>query len=146
MKIAQRTALEISEELTRARAKFPMPNRTYVALCEEVGELAKALLDCKPGMPELAQHVYHEAKQVAAMAVRIMEEGDKDTPSYSPYLGISDADHVKGGQPLVDTQTGIAVASGNRAAVERAHEILTNKTLAYEDRIFDAVSILSRVL
>lgn len=40
------------------------------ALTEEVGELAKALLD------ESDQRVYEEAVQVAVMALRVATEGD----------------------------------------------------------------------
>lgn len=86
----ERSLLEIRHELGKARNKFPMPNRTFVALSEEVGELAKALLDCKPGDTASNQAVYAEAMQVACMAIRVMEEGDADTPAYAPYLGMAD--------------------------------------------------------
>lgn len=85
-----RTKLEIDNELEKARTKFPMPNPTFVALVEEVGELAQALLKCKPGDMECAQRVYAEAIQCATMAIRVMEEGDRDFPAYAPYLGMSD--------------------------------------------------------
>ncbi len=84
----ERTALEIKEELERARKKFPMPNPTFVALVEEVGELAQALLKCKPGIPELSKRVYEEAIQCAVMAIRVLEEGDRDYPAYIPHLGM----------------------------------------------------------
>lgn len=64
------TKYDIAAELKAARKKFPNPEHLFAALTEEVGELAKALLD------EPAQAVYDEAKQVATMAIRIMEEGD----------------------------------------------------------------------
>lgn len=89
MGMISRTILEINEELNRARQKFPMPNPTYKALGEEFGELSKALLDCKPGDTESNVAVYREALQVAVMAIRVMEEGDKDTPSYVPHLGMA---------------------------------------------------------
>lgn len=85
----ERTRLEIDAELERARAKFPMPNPTFVALVEEVGELAQALLKCKPGSPEYSQRVYDEAIQCAVMAIRVLEEGDRDFPSYVAHLGMS---------------------------------------------------------
>lgn len=88
-----RTRLEINDELERARAKFPMPNPTFVALVEEVGELAQALLKCNPLKDDYAdrcKHVYQEAVQVATMAIRVMEEGDRDYPAYVPHLGMSD--------------------------------------------------------
>ena len=84
-----RTRLEISAELERARAKFPMPNPTFVALVEEVGELAQALLKCKPGDRDSSIRVYEEAVQVATMAIRVMEEGDRDFANYVPHLGMS---------------------------------------------------------
>lgn len=89
----ERTRLEISDELARARAKFPMPNPTFVALVEEVGELAQALLKCDPvksDYPERCKRVYEEAVQVATMAIRVMEEGDRDYRGYVPHLGMSD--------------------------------------------------------
>ena len=57
-------------ELQRAREKFPRPNLNMVALVEEVGELAKALLD------EPYNNVRREAVQVAVMAMRVAVDGD----------------------------------------------------------------------
>lgn len=51
-------------------ARFPQPNACMCALTEEVGELAKALMD------EPSANVRAEAIQVAAMAVRVALEGD----------------------------------------------------------------------
>jgi hypothetical protein len=85
-----RSLLEINAELVRARTKFPNPNRNFVALCEELGELAKALLDCKPGDRESSVAVYKEAVQVAGMAIRVMEEGDPlSSPAYVAHLGMA---------------------------------------------------------
>jgi hypothetical protein len=81
-----RTLETISTELAHARHKFPMPNPTFVALAEEVGELAQALLKCKPVDCQKATAVYDEAKQVAVMAIRIMEEGDSHFPAYDPLF------------------------------------------------------------
>lgn len=50
--------------------KFPPPNPNLIALVEEVGEVAKALLDESP------LRVKEEAIQVAAVALRIVLEGD----------------------------------------------------------------------
>jgi hypothetical protein len=61
---------EIREELTRARTKFPGRNLTLVALMEEVGELASAVMD-KP-----REEVFREAVQVAVMAMRVWLDGD----------------------------------------------------------------------
>lgn len=85
----ERTRLEIDAELERARARFPMPNPTFCALVEEIGELAQALLKCKPGSPEHSKRVYEEAVQCAVMAIRVLEEGDKDHPAYVTHLGMS---------------------------------------------------------
>lgn len=57
-------------ELQAARDKFPDPAACMVALTEEVGELAKAMLD------EPSAAVYLEAVQVATVALRVAVEGD----------------------------------------------------------------------
>lgn len=62
--------IAIARELTRARAKFPSPAGSLAALTEEVGELAKAMLD------EPRHRVCEEAIQVAVMAIRVATEGD----------------------------------------------------------------------
>jgi hypothetical protein len=67
------TLQAISDEVSRARAKFPDNAHMLGALMEEVGELSKALLENQGH-----QRVYDEAKQVACVAIRIMEEGDGD--------------------------------------------------------------------
>ena len=72
MKPAQPLTLDaISAEVARARIKFPSQSREtiYIALCEEVGELAKAILERAD-----EDHLQLEAIQVAAMAVRFIEE------------------------------------------------------------------------
>lgn len=76
------TLFAIAEEVTAARKKFPTNEDKLAALTEEVGELANALLEDKygNGTPE---HVRSEALQVAAMAIRIYEEGDAGFP-YDP--------------------------------------------------------------
>lgn len=61
---------EIRAEVARARSKFPDAEGSMCALTEEVGELAKAMLD------EAPERIYREAMQVAAMAVRVATEGD----------------------------------------------------------------------
>ena len=63
----------LTAELKRARAKFPGNAKLTVALMEEVGELAQALLQGKP-----KDEIVKEALQVACVAVRIAEEGDSD--------------------------------------------------------------------
>lgn len=63
---------KIRAELVHARTKFPYATHLTVALMGEVGELAKDILE---GNWELARV---EAAQVAAVAIRIIEEGDHD--------------------------------------------------------------------
>ncbi len=63
----------INDEVIAARVKHPGSNKLFVALVEEVGELAKALLQCKD-----RDEIDGEALQVAAMCVRLIEEGDAD--------------------------------------------------------------------
>lgn len=74
MKLSTSTA--IHNEVARARAKFPNNAHLLAALVEEVGELAKALLEGGNSVDAKA-----EAIQVACVAVRIIEEGDADFPS-----------------------------------------------------------------
>lgn len=62
---------ELNDELRRARAKFPGTALLTVALVEEVGELARELL--QNGNTE---HARKEAIQVACVAMRIATEGD----------------------------------------------------------------------
>lgn len=58
-------------EVRRARTKFPGNRYLLAALTEETGELARALLQRKP-----KDEVHRECLQVAAVALRILEEGD----------------------------------------------------------------------
>jgi len=59
---------EIVAELRRARSKFPGNDRLFKALVEEVGEVAKAMLE--------GGDVRGEACQVATVAIRLMTEGE----------------------------------------------------------------------
>jgi hypothetical protein len=61
----------VAREVESARTQFPEASLTLAALTEEVGELAKALLE------EPSYRVYREAVQVAAMALRVAVEGDR---------------------------------------------------------------------
>jgi hypothetical protein len=67
-----RELLDATErEIARARQKFPGNRFLLAALQEEVGELARELLQKKgPG------RIIAEAIQVAGLAIRIAEEGD----------------------------------------------------------------------
>ncbi len=62
-------------EVSSARQKFPSPNCNMIALMEEVGELANALLEVKRGNRD-PKEIWEEAVQVAAMACRVATEGD----------------------------------------------------------------------
>ncbi len=65
------TLIALDDELIHARKKFP-GNRHLLAAClEELGEVARALLQ-RQG----ADRVRKEALQVAVVALRIYEEGD----------------------------------------------------------------------
>jgi NTP pyrophosphatase (non-canonical NTP hydrolase) len=73
----------VKEELGAARAKFPGNDCVMIALTEEVGELAKALLD------ESWERVMEEATQVAVMAQRLAVEGDASAISYRSRQGLA---------------------------------------------------------
>lgn len=62
------TLAEVGSEASRARAKFPDNNLLLAALVEEVGELAKAIIE--------GGNWHEEAIHVACVAVRIATEGD----------------------------------------------------------------------
>jgi hypothetical protein len=66
---------DVVKELHRARTKFPNANLAFVALVEEVGELAQAKLKFSAGTWS-HDRVWQEAVQVAAMAMRVAIEGD----------------------------------------------------------------------
>lgn len=74
MQLLTNTAVhDVKMELDRARAKHPENKHMLAALMEEVGELAKALL-------EGDDEYYTEAIQVACVAIRIATEGDPSFP------------------------------------------------------------------
>lgn len=82
MKLPEQLTLQaIGAEVIKARAKFPDRKHTLAALVEEVGELAQAMLKQRP-----REEIEREAIQVAAMAVRIIEEGDSsfDNKDWDP--------------------------------------------------------------
>jgi len=74
--------IAVEGEIDWARKHFPQPNMNFVALVEEVGELAEALLKGKTGSPLQKNTILQEAVQVAAMAMRVATEGD---PSFEVY-------------------------------------------------------------
>lgn len=69
----------INAELRYARRRFPDNEDMLAALVEEVGEVANALLEHKRGAKP-AKPVFAEAIQVAAMAIRLAEEGSAEFP------------------------------------------------------------------
>ncbi len=60
----------LAAEMKRGREKFPGNKFMLAGLVEEVGELAKAILDRDPDA------IFTEAVQCAGVALRIAEEGD----------------------------------------------------------------------
>lgn len=62
----------LSEELVYARIRFPSNDRLFEALIEEVGEVARAVLEKK------YDHARREALQVACVAMRLVTEGNKN--------------------------------------------------------------------
>ena len=69
-------------EYKRAVAKFPDPAHSMTALTEEVGELARALMD------EPADRIYAEAVQVAVVAMRIALRGDPSIDALRAKRGL----------------------------------------------------------
>jgi hypothetical protein len=61
----------LKAEMVRARIKFPDNRHLLAALVEEVGELAKAILQDQGD-----DQIEREGLQVACVALRIVEEGD----------------------------------------------------------------------
>jgi len=62
---------DVRLEHEHAVTKYPAPNKNLAALVEEVGEVARALLENKP-----REQLYNECVQVATMAVRIAMEAE----------------------------------------------------------------------
>jgi NTP pyrophosphatase (non-canonical NTP hydrolase) len=85
------TIQALNAEALSARLKFPTNDVLLAALMEEVGELANALLELRyatlhnaAGNEDRRDHVQKEAIQVAATALRILEEGCSEFPQYCP--------------------------------------------------------------
>lgn len=72
----------IDAELHAARRQFPTSDCIMTALTEEVGELARALLE------ESLERVRAEAVQVATMAIRVATEGDPTLHAYRRGRGL----------------------------------------------------------
>jgi len=73
----------LETETEQSRAAIPGNQNMMVALTEEVGELAQALLQCEYENGDM-QSVYREAVQVASAALRIATEGDDSLSTYNP--------------------------------------------------------------
>jgi len=76
------TMLLVREEVRCARKQFPHNKHLLGALMEEVGELAKAFLQGEP-----RHRITSEAIQVAAVAIRIIEERDGDYDGWTAEDG-----------------------------------------------------------
>lgn len=68
----------IMGELDAARSQFPDSTHMLAALVEEVGEVAKALMEHDRNQGTSVQEVMRECVQVATMAIRIATEGDEN--------------------------------------------------------------------
>jgi len=89
MNIEDKFIEDVRAELKRAREKFPGDRIMTIALAEEFGELAKAMLD-EPG-----HRVWKEAIQTAVMAARVAIDGDSSVDSWRRSRGLDD--HRNGG-------------------------------------------------
>lgn len=75
---------EVRAELIRARTKFPGDRIMTIALAEEFGELAKAVLD------EPSASVRKEAVQCAVMAARVALDGDGSVVEWRAAKGLDE--------------------------------------------------------
>lgn len=73
---------EVGREVQRARGLFPDPNLLTLAFGEEAGELTKAVLE------ESKADVRKEAIQAAAMALRLVLDGDPSTDAHRQKQGL----------------------------------------------------------
>lgn len=67
----------IANEVVSARQKFPTNKHNLAAMLEEAGEVANALLEFENGN-KTEGDVVLECVQLAAMAIRIAEEGSAE--------------------------------------------------------------------
>jgi len=73
---------QVRAELARARSKFPGDRIMTLAMAEEFGELVKAVLD------EHSSDVRKEAVQTAAMAARVVLDGDASVNDWRAAKGL----------------------------------------------------------
>lgn len=78
--IRHQIMFDIVGEIYRARHKYPTNKLMMGALCEEAGELARAMGGHTRGdkKNQDVKNIYMEAIQTAAVAIRILEEGSSD--------------------------------------------------------------------
>lgn len=77
------TQVSIQIELQKARSKFPSNRQLLHAFVEESGEVTKAFLDMQQGKCS-PMDVRKELIQAAAMAIRLLEEGDPEFAEFTP--------------------------------------------------------------
>jgi hypothetical protein len=75
---------DVEREMLGAEEKFPGNEDLIVALTEETGELAQALLQHKEGK-KTPDDVYTEAIQVASTALKIIRKGSSGFPYMYTY-------------------------------------------------------------
>lgn len=111
---------DVQREVESARAKFPGNGYMYLALAEEVGEVAKALLERDDGL-------YAECVQVAAMAMRLAEEGDSDSPN-APVRSLGREHRMSDDRISVEV-----ILTGPREAVDQLVSFLKDETAMWKD-------------
>ena len=79
---------ELGTEYARATDKFPSSNCATIALMEEVGELAQALLHYHLENKGSKEAIRKEAVQVAVMAMRIYAENDPSIHHQEDDVGL----------------------------------------------------------
>jgi len=80
---------DLELELLAANKKFPGNDDNFMALTEEFGELAQALIQQKhePVKGKDDADIYTEAIQTACVALKIAMSGDSNFPDYDPDKG-----------------------------------------------------------
>lgn len=87
---------KVRAEVIRARQLFPGDRIMTLALAEEFGELVKAVLD------ESSENVRKEAIQTAAMAARVVLDGDSSVIGWREDKGLDQL--VRAKESVVDTR------------------------------------------